>query len=64
MDLVTINLLSKKVKFVWTDDCLLAFDKVITKKIPCFEKSRLEKLFKLLFDSSDGGTGSVLVQEA
>ena len=36
------NLLSKKVKFVWTDDCQLAF---ITPKIPCFEKSRLRETF-------------------
>ena len=33
------NLLSKNVKFVWTDDCPLAFDKV--KLLLCFEKSRL-----------------------
>ena len=39
------HLLSKKVKFVWTDDCQLAFDKVITPKIPCFEKSRLREAF-------------------
>ena len=35
------KLLSKKVKFVWIDDCLLAFHKVKLLKIPCFEKSRL-----------------------
>ena len=34
------NLLSKKVKFVWTDDC-----QVITPKIHCFEKSRLRENF-------------------
>ena len=41
------NLFSKKVKFVWTNDCQLAFDKVkyITPKIPCFEKSRLQEAF-------------------
>ena len=39
------NLLSKKVKFVWTDDCQLAFDKVITPKIPFSEKSRLRETF-------------------
>ena len=34
-------------KFVWTDDCQLAFDKeVITPKIPCFEKSRLRETFR------------------
>ena len=27
------NLLSKKVKFVWTDDCQLAFDKVTSNKV-------------------------------
>ena len=32
---------------------------VITSKIPCFEKS-----FKSIIDSSEVGTGSVLVQEA
>ena len=39
------NLLSKKVKFVWRDDCQMAFVKVITPKIPCFEKSRLRETF-------------------
>ena len=39
------NLLSKKVKFVWADDCQMTFDKVITPKIPCFEKSRLRETF-------------------
>ena len=41
------NLLGKMVKFVWTDDCQLAFDKV-----------------KLIIDSSDIGTGAVIVHEA
>ena len=59
------NLLSQKVNFVWTDDCQLAFDKVkLTPKIPCFEKSRLQIAFKLIIDSSDVGTGALLVQEA
>ena len=41
------NLLSKKVKFVWTDDCQLAFDKVklLLQKSPVFEKSRLREAF-------------------
>ena len=61
------NLLSKKVKFVWTDDCQLAFDKVklLLQKSPVLKKSPdYEKPFKLIIDSSDVGTGSVLVQEA
>ena len=41
------NLLGKKVKFVLTDDCQLAFDEV-----------------KLIIDSSDIGTGAVIVHEA
>ena len=60
------NLLSKKVKFVWTDDCQLAFDKVklLLKKSPVLKSPDYEKPFKLIIDSSDVGTGSVLVQEA
>ena len=60
------NLLSKKVKFVWTDDCQLAFDKVklLLRKSPVLKSPDYEKPFKLIIDSSDVGTGSVLVQEA
>ena len=60
------NLLSKKVKFVWTDDCQLAFDKVklLLQKSPVLKSADYEKPFKLIIDSSDVGTGSVLVQEA
>ena len=60
------NLLSKKVKFVWTDDCELAFDKVklLLQKSPVLKSPDYEKPFKLIIDSSDIGTGSVLVQEA
>ena len=56
------NLLSKKVKFVWTDDCQLAFDKVklLLQKSPVLKSPDYE----LIIDSSDVGTGSVLVQEA
>ena len=38
--------------------------KVITPKIPCFKSPDYEKPFKLIIDSSDVGTGSVLVQKA
>ena len=60
------NLLIKKVKFVWTDDCQLAFDKVglLLQKSPVLKSLDYEKPFKLIIDSSDVGTGSVLVQEA
>ena len=60
------NLLSKKVKFVWTDDCQMAFDKVklLFQKSPVLKSPDYEKPFKLIIDSSDVGTGSVLVQEA
>ena len=60
------NLLSKKVKFVSTDDCQLAFDKVklLLQKSPVLKSPDYEKPFKLIIDSSDIGTGSVLVQEA
>ena len=59
-------LLSKKVKFVWTDDCQLAFDKVklLLQKSPVLKSPDYKKPFKLIIDSSDVGTGSVLVQEA
>ena len=60
------NLLSKKVKFVWTDDCQLVFDKVklLLQKSPVLKSPDYEKPFKLIIDSSDVETGSVLVQEA
>ena len=60
------NLLSKKVKFVWTDDCQLAFDRVklLLQKSPVLKSPDYEKPFKLIIDSSDVGTGSVLAQEA
>ena len=59
------NLLSKKVKFVWTDDCQMAFDKVklLLQKSPVLKRPDYEKPFKIIIDSSDVGTGSVLVWE-
>ena len=59
------NLFSKKVKFVWTDDCQLAFDKVklLLQKSPVLKSPDYEKPFKLIIDSSDVGTGSVLEKE-
>ena len=60
------NLLSKKVKFVWTHDCQLAFDKVklLLQESPVLKSPDYEKSFKLIIDSSDVRTGSVLEQEA
>ena len=59
-------MLSKKVKFVWTDDCQLAFDKVklLLQKCPVLKSPDYEMPFKLIIDSSDVGTDSVLLQEA
>ena len=60
------NSLSKKVKFVWTDDCEMAFVKVklLLQKSPVLKSPDFEKPFKLIIDSSNVGTGSVLVQQA
>ena len=60
------NLSNKKVKFVWTDDYHLAFDKVkvLLQKSPALKRPDYEKPFKLMIDCSDVGTGSVSVQEA
>ena len=60
------NLLSKKVKFVWTDDSQLAFDKVklLLQKSPVLKSRDYEKPFKLIIYSSDVGSGALLVQEA
>ena len=60
------NLLSEKVKFVWADDCQMVFDKVklLLQKSPVLKSPDYKKPFKLIIDSSDVGTGSVLVQEA
>ena len=60
------NLLSKKLKFVWTDNCQLSFDKVklLLQKSPVLKSPDYKKPLKLIIDSSDVGTGAVLVQEA
>ena len=54
------DLLSKKVKFVWTDDCQLVFNKVklLLQKSPVLKCPDYKKPFKLIIDSSDVGTGS------
>ena len=60
-----LNLLSKKVKFVWIDDCQLAFDTKLSyhsKNFLFLKSPDYEKPFKLIIDSSDVGTGAMLVQ--
>ena len=59
------NLLSKRTKFVWTNDCQKAFDilKVILKNEPVLLAPNFAKEYKLAVDASDTGAGSVLMQE-
>ena len=56
----------QKVKFVWTDDCQLAFDKVKVslQKLSVLKSPDYEKPFKIIIDNGDVGTGAVLVQKA
>ena len=59
------NLLSKRTKFIWTNDCQKAFDilKTILKNEPVLLAPNFTKEFKLAVDASDTGAGSVLMQE-
>ena len=59
------NLLSKRTKFIWTNDCQKAFDilKAILKNEPVLLAPNFAKEFKLTVDASDTGAGSVLMQE-
>ena len=59
------NLLGKRVKYVWTDDCQKSFDKLkaILKSAPVLLAPSFDKEFKLAVDASDVGAGSVLLQE-
>ena len=59
------NLLSKRTKFIWTNDCQKAFDilKVILKNEPDLLAPNFAKEFKLTVDASNTGAGSVLMQE-
>ena len=59
------NLLGKRVKYVWTDDCQKSFDKLkaILKSAPVLLAPSFNKEFKLAIDASDVGAGSVLLQE-
>ena len=58
------NLLGKRVKFVWTDNCQKSFEKLkaILKSAPVLLAPNFDKEFKLAVDASDVGAGSVLLQ--
>ena len=58
------NLLKKKVKFKWDDDCQKAFDKVksILCTIPVLKAPDFDRPFGLAIDASDHGAGAVLLQ--
>ena len=59
------NLLSKRTKFIWTNDCQKTFDilKAILKNEPVLVAPNFAKEFKLAVDANDIGAGSVLMQE-
>ena len=59
------NLLSKRTKFIWTNDCQKAFHilKAKLKNEPVLLAPHFAKEFKLAVDASDSGAGSVLMQE-
>ena len=59
------NLLSKRTKFIWTNDCQKEVDilKAILKNVPVLLAKNFAKEFKLAVDASDTGAGRVLMQE-
>ena len=59
------NLLSKRTKFIWTNDCQKAFDilKAILKNESLPLAPNFAKEFKLAVDASHTGAGSVLMQD-
>ena len=59
------NLLGKRVKYIWTDDCRKSFDKLKAKlkSAPVLLAPSLDKVFKLALDVSDICAGSILLQE-
>ena len=58
------NLLGKRVKFIWTDNCQKSYEKLkaILKSAPVLLAPSFDKEFKLAVDASDVGAGSVLLQ--
>ena len=59
------HLLSKKSKFVWSDKCQQAFNKLkaILGNTPVLLAPDFNKSLKLAVDASDIGIGAVLLQE-
>ena len=59
------NLLSKKAKFVWSDKCQQAFNKLkaILGNTPVLLAPDFNKSFKLAVDVSNIGIGAALLQE-
>ena len=59
------KLLQKKHKFMWTQNCQAAFEKIKTVLLmaPALRAPDFSKLFKLFIDASDIGVGGVLLQE-
>ena len=59
------NLLGKRTKYVWNNDCQKSFYKlkIILKSAPVLLAPNCYREFKLAVDASDVGAGSVLLQE-
>lgn len=59
------DLLKKNVKFLWTNQCENAFQKIksILMSSPILTAPNFQKQFKLVVDASDIGCGSVVMQE-
>ena len=59
------NLLKGKVKYVWSDECQRAFEKLkaILANEPVLAAPDFSKPFKMAIDASDVGVGAVLLQD-
>ena len=59
------NLLSKKVDFLWSEECSRAFCQVkaVLMNSPVLMAPRIDHPFKLAVDASDTGAGAALLQE-
>ena len=59
------NLLGKRAKFIWTENCQKSFEKLkaILRSAPVLLAPSFDKEFKLALDASDVGASSVLLQE-
>lgn len=59
------TLLKKNVRFVWTENCEIAFEKLKAMLVsaPVLSAPNFERPFKLAVDASDVAVGGVLLQE-